>query len=208
MGRHLQAPPTQHNSSSQERPPASMKTNTAIIASVACNAILCIGLVAMTMGSSNNLQSAVATAMTTRTFSRAMTPAPTFRSAVAQAYCEEVVDPENNVKYEAMSFLNSFTRSDMEAQVNYMIQNGLIPCVEFDTKGVTTREHSRMPGYYDGRYWTMWKLPMFGATDASSVMAEVDECKANNPNSFIRILGFDNIKQVQCMGFLVGRPGQ
>eukprot|EP00472_Partenskyella_glossopodia_P004493 CAMPEP_0197518686 /NCGR_PEP_ID=MMETSP1318-20131121/3918_1 /TAXON_ID=552666 /ORGANISM="Partenskyella glossopodia, Strain RCC365" /LENGTH=63 /DNA_ID=CAMNT_0043069223 /DNA_START=132 /DNA_END=320 /DNA_ORIENTATION=+ len=63
----------------------------------------------MTMGSSNNLQSAVAAKAMTRSFSRAMTPAPTFRSAVAQAYCEEVVDPENNVKYEAMSFLNSFT---------------------------------------------------------------------------------------------------
>merc|ERR1719198_2170026 len=143
----------------------------------------------------------------TRSFSRAMTPAPTFRSAVAQAYCEEVVDPENNVKYEAMSFLSSFTRPDMEAQVNYMIQNGLIPCVEFDKTGTTFREHSSMPGYYDGRYWTMWKLPMFGATDAGAVMNEIMECKRNNPNSFIRVLGFDNIKQVQCMGFLVSKPG-
>eukprot|EP00472_Partenskyella_glossopodia_P005242 CAMPEP_0197514882 /NCGR_PEP_ID=MMETSP1318-20131121/185_1 /TAXON_ID=552666 /ORGANISM="Partenskyella glossopodia, Strain RCC365" /LENGTH=60 /DNA_ID=CAMNT_0043063095 /DNA_START=95 /DNA_END=274 /DNA_ORIENTATION=+ len=60
----------------------------------------------MTYSGSNLQAVAPATAMTTRTFSRAMTPAPTFRSAVAQAYCEEVVDPENNVKYEAMSFLN------------------------------------------------------------------------------------------------------
>merc|ERR1712134_6155 len=138
-----------------------MGTMKVLSVSVAVNAILLVGLVAMTYSGSNLQAVAPATAMRTNTFSRAMSPAPTFRSAVAQAYCEEVVDPESNVKYEAMSFLNSFTRSDMEAQVNYMIQNGLIPC---------------------------------------------DEFKANNPDSFIRILGFDNIKQVQCMGFLVARP--
>merc|ERR1719218_203793 len=98
--------------------------------------------------------------MNKASFSRAVTPAPTFRSAIAQAYCEEVV----------------------------------------------ARENSRMPNYYDNRYWTMWKLPMFGATDSRSVLAEIQECNRSNPQSFIRVLGFDNIKQVQCMGFLVAKP--
>eukprot|EP00954_Amorphochlora_amoebiformis_P031035 1395549-Amorphochlora_amoeboformis.AAC.2 len=111
-----------------------------------------------------------------------------------------------NVRYETMSYMPDFNERDQEAQVNYMIRNGLIPCIEFDQQGVTFRENSRMPNYYDGRYWTMWKLPMFGATDARQVMQEVRECQRNNPKAYIRILGFDNIKQVQCMGFLVAKP--
>jgi len=107
-----------------------------------------------------------------------------------------------------MSYTNVFTERDIQMQINYMLQNGLVPCVEFDANGQIYREHSNMPGYYDGRYWTMWKLPMFGATDAGSVMTEIAECKRSNPNSYIRVLGFDNIKQVQCMGFLVSQPGK
>ena len=30
-----------------------------------------------------------------------------------------------------------------------------------------------MLGYYDGRYWTLWKLPMFGCDDASLVLNEI-----------------------------------
>merc|ERR1712023_281993 len=128
---------------------------------------------------------------------------------VAKAYCEEVVDPANNMRYETMSYLPDFGERDMEAQVAYMLKHGYTPCIEFDTmnNGQIFRENSRGPTYYDGRYWTMWKLPMFGATNARQVMQEVADCKRSNPNAYIRILGFDNIKQVQCMGFLVAKPG-
>merc|ERR1712146_781839 len=140
------------------------------IANVAlCTALVCL----VTFGGRSNVgapMKAVSGSMT-----RAMTPAPTFRSAVAQAYCEEVVDPANNMRYETMSYMPDFGDRDMENQVTYMIQNGLIPCIEFDTmnNGQIFCEHSRGPTYYDGRYWTMWKLPMFGATNARDVMAEV-----------------------------------
>ncbi|GAB5368999.1 hypothetical protein AAMO2058_001367400 [Amorphochlora amoebiformis] len=180
-----------------------MMKNVSLIASVAVNAILVIGLVVAYSGSSNV---AAPVAGRTMAFSRTVTPAPTFRSAIANAYCEEVVDPTNNVRYETMSYMPDFNERDQEAQIDYMIRNGLIPCVEFDSQGTTFRENSRMPNYYDGRYWTMWKLPMFGATDARQVMQEVRECQRNNPKAYIRILGFDNIKQVQCMGFLVAKP--
>mmetsp|Transcript_4363 Transcript_4363/g.8741 ORF Transcript_4363/g.8741 Transcript_4363/m.8741 type:complete len:191 (-) Transcript_4363:225-797(-) len=178
-----------------------------LIGSVAVNAILVVGLLAM-MSGSNNVGSSLAMKQSVSRGSMMRSPAPTFRSAVANAYCEEVVDPATNTKYEAMSYLNEFTERDMEAQVSYMLNNGLIPCIEFDSQndGKIFRENSQGPTYYDGRYWTMWKLPMFGAQDARDVMHEVRECKKYNPNAFIRILGFDNIKQVQCMGFLVSRP--
>ncbi|KAF9588582.1 hypothetical protein IFM89_013434 [Coptis chinensis] len=62
------------------------------------------------------------------------------------------------------------------------------------------------PGYYDGRYWTMWKLPMFGCTDASQVLAELEEAKKAYPNAFVRIIGFDNKRQVQCISFIAYKP--
>lgn len=68
------------------------------------------------------------------------------------------------------------------------------------------RTYNNSPGYYDGRYWTMWKLPMFGCTDSSQVLQELEEAKKANPNSFIRIIGFDNVRQVQCISFIAYKP--
>ncbi|KAE9615636.1 putative ribulose-bisphosphate carboxylase [Lupinus albus] len=47
--------------------------------------------------------------------------------------------------------------------------NGWVPCLEFEL------ENHKSPGYYDGRYWTMWKLPMFGCTASARVLKEVEE---------------------------------
>merc|ERR1711998_776613 len=180
-----------------------------LVASVAANVALCVALVGLvSYGSKQQLGAPIVRAGARASFSRAVSPAPTFRSAIAQAYCEEVVDPANNLKFETMSYMPDFGQQDIANQVNYMIGQGLIPCIEFDTieGGQIHRTNSRQPTYYDNRYWTMWKLPLFGATDASAVLAEINECKRSNPNGYIRVLGFDNIKQVQCMGFLVHRP--
>ena len=63
-----------------------------------------------------------------------------------------------------------------------------------------------MQNYYDNRYWVMFKLPMFGCTDPSQVLKEVANCQKSFPKAYIRLVAFDNLKQVQCMGFLVQRP--
>jgi len=73
-------------------------------------------------------------------------------------------------------------------------------------KGFVYRENHSSPGYYDGRYWTMWKLPLFGATDASQVLKELDEVVAAYPTAFVRIIGFDNVRQVQCISFIAHTP--
>jgi len=52
----------------------------------------------------------------------------------------------------------------------------------------------------------MWKLPLFGATDSSQVLKELAEAKAAYPESFIRIIGFDNVRQVQCISFIAHTP--
>lgn len=73
-------------------------------------------------------------------------------------------------------------------------------------KGWVYREHHKSPGYYDGRYWTMWKLPMYGCTDATQVLKEVGEVQKEYPHSFVRIIGFDNKRQVQCISFIAAKP--
>ncbi|VAI16723.1 unnamed protein product [Triticum turgidum subsp. durum] len=91
-------------------------------------------------------------------------------------------------------------------QVDYLIRSKWVPCLEFSKVGFIFREHNASPGYYDGRYWTMWKLPMFGCTDATQVINEVEEVKKEYPDAYVRIIGFDNMRQVQCVSFIAFKP--
>ena len=91
--------------------------------------------------------------------------------------------------------------------------NGWVPCLEFadpNTAYVSNESTVRFGpvscNYYDNRYWTMWKLPMFGCTDPSAVLSEISRCSRAFPRSYIRLVAFDNLRQVQIMGFLVQRP--
>ncbi|KAM3363216.1 hypothetical protein P3S68_018070 [Capsicum galapagoense] len=52
----------------------------------------------------------------------------------------------------------------------------------------------------------MWKLPMFGCTDATQVLNEVQEAKKAYPQAWVRIIGFDNVRQVQCVSFIAYKP--
>ena len=60
-------------------------------------------------------------------------------------------------------------------------------------------------GYYDNCYWVMWKRPA-AAAPAPRRSAEIRESTRAFPECFIRVAGFDNIKQVQCSSFLAHRP--
>ncbi|VAH25464.1 unnamed protein product [Triticum turgidum subsp. durum] len=101
--------------------------------------------------------------------------------------------------------LSSVTEALLK-QVDYLIRSKWVPCLEFSKVGFVFREHNSSPGYYDGRYWTMWKLPMFGCTDATQVLNEVEEVKKEYPDAYVRVIGFDNLRQVQCVSFIAFRP--
>ncbi|GFP95494.1 ribulose bisphosphate carboxylase small chain chloroplastic [Phtheirospermum japonicum] len=115
-------------------------------------------------------------------------------------------NPINNKKFETLSYLPPLSEESIAKEIDYMIKKQWIPCLEFDEVGYVYRENSRMPNYYDGRYWTLWKLPMFGCNDSSQVLNEIQECKKAYPNAYIRCLAFDNMKQGQCMAFLIQKP--
>ncbi|MCH1881319.1 ribulose-1,5-bisphosphate carboxylase small subunit [Alcaligenes ammonioxydans] len=120
--------------------------------------------------------------------------------------CMKVWPIEGVKKFETLSYLPPLTIEQLLKQVEYLLRSNWIPCLEFCKVGFVSRDYSTVPTYYDGRYWTMWKLPMFGCTDAVEVVKELDACKAEYPDAFIRIIGFDNNRQVQCISFIAYKP--
>ncbi|KAA8530569.1 hypothetical protein F0562_005278 [Nyssa sinensis] len=121
--------------------------------------------------------------------------------------CMKVWPPLGLKKFETLSYLPPLAPEELAKEVDYLLRMGWIPCLEFELEhGFVYRENHRSPGYYDGRYWTMWKLPMFGCTDSSQVLKELEECKKEYPTAFVRIIGFDNKRQVQCISFIAYKP--
>ncbi|KAL7139413.1 hypothetical protein ABFS83_09G048900 [Erythranthe nasuta] len=131
----------------------------------------------------------------------------TIASNGGRVSCMKVWPTVNNKKYETLSYLPPLTREQLIKEVDYLLRNKLIPCIEFELEhGFVFRQYNSSPGYYDGRYWTMWKLPMFGCTDAVQVVNELDEAIKAYPEGFIRIIGFNNLKQVQDISFIAYKP--
>ncbi|ONK69595.1 uncharacterized protein A4U43_C05F24620 [Asparagus officinalis] len=124
----------------------------------------------------------------------------------SRVHCMKTWNPINNKKFETLSYLPPLSPESIAKQVEYMVGKGWVPCLEFDEVGAVHRTNSQMPGYYDGRYWTLWKLPMFGCTDSSQVLNEIEECKKTYPNAYIRLLSFDNKHHCQRMSFVIQKP--
>jgi ribulose-bisphosphate carboxylase small chain len=122
-----------------------------------------------------------------------------------------VWQPNNNKFFETFSYLPPLTNDQIAKQVDYIVNNGWTPCLEFSNEGYVTNDSVvRLSGvsanYYDNRYWTMWKLPMFGCTDASQVLREIEAATKAFPDAYIRMAAFDAVRQVQVASMLVHRP--
>ena len=116
------------------------------------------------------------------------------------------------MNYETFSFLPPLSDQDIARQVEYCVSSGWTPCIEFD-EGPRALLHrssdfvkTAQPGYQDGRYWMMWKLPMYGCNNPGQVLDEIQQCKRAYPNAYIRMIGFDSVRQVQCLSFIVSKP--
>ncbi|MEB3122342.1 MAG: ribulose bisphosphate carboxylase small subunit [Snowella sp.] len=99
--------------------------------------------------------------------------------------------------YETLSYLPPLTDQQIAKQIQFLLDQGYIPAVEF--------EQDPKPADH---YWTMWKLPLFSASTPQDVLSEVRECRSEYANSYIRVIGFDNIKQCQTVSFIVHKPNQ
>ncbi|MBD2576937.1 ribulose bisphosphate carboxylase small subunit [Oscillatoria sp. FACHB-1406] len=98
-------------------------------------------------------------------------------------------------RYETLSYLPPLTDQQIARQIQYMLDQGFIPAVEFE-KNPKPNDH----------HWTLWKLPLFSANSPQDVLSEVRECRQEYSDSYIRVIGFDNIKQCQTMSFIVYKP--
>ena len=86
--------------------------------------------------------------------------------------------------FETFSFLPPLSDQEIARQVQYLLNNGWTPCIEFesaekaycDSHGWTGIDTSVNAGYYDNRYWVMWKLPMYGCQNPDEVIAEINTC--------------------------------
>ena len=99
-------------------------------------------------------------------------------------------------RYETLSYLPPLTDQQITKQIEYMLDQGFIPGVEFEKDPTPDLHH-----------WTMWKLPLFNEPNAQDVLAEVRECRSEYSDCYIRVVGFDNIKQCQTVSFIVYKPG-
>merc|ERR1712232_350710 len=124
--------------------------------------------------------------------------APLQHLAQIQAY-----SPFNNKKYETLSYLPQLSNDAIKKQIDFIIKNHWTPCLEMSDDGDIYQNTQMGPNYYDNRYWSLYKLPMFGCTDPGDVVREVEACKREYPNAKVRVVAFDPIKQVQTAGFIV-----
>lgn len=100
-------------------------------------------------------------------------------------------------RYETLSYLPPLSDAQISKQIQYILDQGYIPAIEFNEKSD--------PAEY---YWTLWKLPLFNARGVQEVLNEVRACRSEYGNCFIRVVGFDNIKQCQILSFIVHKPNQ
>jgi ribulose-bisphosphate carboxylase small chain len=117
----------------------------------------------------------------------------------------QAYSPYNAKKYEALSYLPQLSNDDIMKQIRYMLANNWSPALEFSDDGDSYLNTRMGPGYYDNRYWSLYKLPMFGCTDPAEVVREIEACKREFPNAKIRVMAFDSNKQVQAAAFIVAK---
>jgi len=111
--------------------------------------------------------------------------------------------PFNAKKFETLSYLPQLSNDEIRKQIDYIIKNHWTPCLEMSDDGDIYLNTEMGPGYYDNRYWSLYKLPMFGCTDPNDVIREIEACKREYPNAKVRVVAFDSVKQVQTAGFIV-----
>jgi ribulose-bisphosphate carboxylase small chain len=99
------------------------------------------------------------------------------------------------MKFETFSYLPPMTQEQVTKQVQYILDNGFVPIIEYTSKLDINND-----------YWGLWKLPLFDAKTTDEVLAEGEACKAANPGCYIKLNGYDVMKQQQRLSFVIYRP--
>jgi ribulose-bisphosphate carboxylase small chain len=99
------------------------------------------------------------------------------------------------MRLETFSYLPELSAEQLAQQIRSILGRHLAVGIEF----------SGAPGPYD-HYWTMWKLPLFDIGDPAAVLAELEACRQANPGAYIKINGYDAVRQGQVVSFVAVRP--
>ena len=101
------------------------------------------------------------------------------------------------MKLETFSYLPWLSAEQLTRQIRSILGRHLVVGIEYSTG----------PDPYD-HYWTMWKLPLFDTDDPAAVLAELDACQRANPAAYIKINGYDPVRQGQVVSFVASQPLQ
>jgi ribulose-bisphosphate carboxylase small chain len=101
------------------------------------------------------------------------------------------------MKLETFSYLPEMSTGQMTLQIRSILARHLVVGIEF-TSAPDPRDH----------YWTMWKLPLFGTNDPGAVLAELDACRRANPDAYIKVNGYDPVRQGQVVSFVAIQPAR
>lgn len=95
------------------------------------------------------------------------------------------------------SYLPELTDEEISKQIQYALDQGWAPAVEF-----TDDPHPR------NVLWELWGLPMFDTADASAALHEVNECRKVYPEHYIKVSCYDARygRQTTALSFIVNRP--
>jgi ribulose-bisphosphate carboxylase small chain len=101
------------------------------------------------------------------------------------------------MRHETFSYLPALTSDEVEAQIRSVLERGLVVGIEY----------TRKPSPYD-YYWTLWKLPLFQVSDPEIVLTELEACRREHPDAYIRLSGYDSVRQGQVLAFVVHEPSE
>lgn len=95
------------------------------------------------------------------------------------------------------SFLPDLTDEQIKSQINYAMSKNWAVNIEY-----TDDPHPR------NSYWELWGLPLFDVKDPATIMYEIDSCRKQQPNCYIKFNAFDNTRGVEScvLSFIINRP--
>ncbi|WP_462329738.1 ribulose bisphosphate carboxylase small subunit [Thiohalocapsa halophila] len=101
-------------------------------------------------------------------------------------------DYQTKQTLETFGFLPPLSQDEIYTQIAYILAQGWTPAIE----------HVH-PSQAMDDYWTMWKLPFFGAQELGDVVAELEACHRAYPDHHVKLTGYDNYTQSQGSAFVV-----
>lgn len=99
----------------------------------------------------------------------------------------------------SFSYLAELTDDEILSQVRYALLHEWPVSIEY-----TDDPHPR------NVYWEMWGLPLFDLAEPDGVLREINDCRTQFPNHYVRVLAYDASlgRQTTAMSFLVQRPSE